>query len=54
MGQKRLVRFQFVEKDDTSVEEHLKFATMLRDLGAAIDLQKLQESTHLPYIKLGG
>jgi hypothetical protein len=27
---------------------------MLRDLGAAIDLQKLQESTHLPYIKLGG
>ena len=54
LGQPRMCRFQWVEKDDTSVEEHLKFATMLRDLGAAIDLQKLQESTHLPYIKLGG
>ncbi len=49
-----MCRFKFVEDEDTTAEQHIKYATMLRDLGAAVDLQKLQECTHLPYIKLGG
>ena len=54
LGQKRLCRFQFTEQDDTTPQEYLTMAIQARDLGCAIDVQKLQEATKLPFIKIGG
>ena len=54
MGQNRLCRFQFTEQDDTTPQEYLTMAIQARDLGCAIDVQKLQEATKLPFIKIGG
>ena len=52
MGQNRLCRFQFTEQDDTTPQEYIDLALKARDLGAAIDLAKLKEMTHLGFISL--
>ena len=52
MGQQRLCRFQFTEQDDTTPQEYIDLALKARDLGAAIDLAKLKEMTHLGFISL--
>ena len=45
-----LVRFEFVEEDETSPEEYLELAKKARDLGLTVDIQKLKELTHLTFI----
>lgn len=49
-GQERLCRFEFIEDDNVQPEQYLSMAKQVRDLGLAIDVQKLREVTGLTFI----
>lgn len=51
VGAKSLVRFEFVEADETSAREYLELAKMCKDLGVGVDIQKLRSLTGLEFIK---
>lgn len=44
------IRFEFVEKDDTTAEEYVSLAERLKNLGVSIDVKKLKELTKLSFI----
>ena len=50
LGQEPLCRFSFIEDEETSASEYLDMAQKLKDLGLAIDAQKLKELTKLDFI----
>lgn len=45
-----LVRFEFIEADDTTPTEYLDLAQKCKELGIKIDIQKLKEVTGLQFI----
>lgn len=52
--QNTLCKFKWTEQDDTTPKEYLELAKQARDLGAAIDLQKLRDVTGLQFISIPG
>lgn len=44
------IRFDFVEKDDTTAEEYVTLAERLKNIGVSIDVKKLKELTKLSFI----
>lgn len=44
------VRFDFVEDDNTTPDKYLEMATVVKNLGLAIDVEKLKELTGLNFI----
>ena len=49
-GGKLLCTFRFVEKDETTALEYLEYAKAARDLGLALDVEKLKKLTGLSFI----
>ena len=49
-NEESLVRFEFIEADDTKPSEYLELAQKCRDLGIKINVQKLKEMTGLQFI----
>ena len=45
-----LVRFEFVEQDQTKPMEYLELAKKATELGLKIDIQKLKQLTNLDFI----
>lgn len=50
-GAESKVRFEFVESDEVTPDEYLEMARKVKDLGLAVDVQKLRELTGLQFIK---
>lgn len=49
-GGELLCRFKFVEKDNTTPEQYLNYAKTAKDMGFAIDVEKVKELSGLPFI----
>lgn len=45
-----LCKFKFIEKDSTTPLEYIELAQKVKDLGIAVDVQKLKELTKLSFI----
>lgn len=45
-----LCRFNFIEDDNTSIEQYLNYAKICKDMGMTVDIQKLKELTKLSFI----
>lgn len=45
-----LCKFKFIEKDNTTPLEYIELAQKVKDLGIAVDVQKLKELTKLSFI----
>jgi hypothetical protein len=44
------VRFAFIEDDNTTPEKYIEMAAAIKNLGLAIDVEKLKELTGLTFI----
>lgn len=43
-------KFKFIEKDNTTPLEYIELAKKVKDLGIAVDVQKLKDLTKLSFI----
>lgn len=50
LNQNQMCRFQFIEEEDTTVEQYIEMAGKLKELGVKIDVQKLKELVKLDFI----
>lgn len=50
MGEERLCRFTFTEKDKISASEYLDYAIKAKNAGLGIDIEKLRERTGLDFL----
>ena len=50
---KILCRFEFVENDNTTVEQYIQYAQTLNAMGIPLDFAELKKLTNLSFIKDG-